>query len=268
MKILIAIATLYFIVYILVHGMEYASLYHPSSISQHSLAFPILFQEYSVKTQDGERIDFWWYPHPEAEYAILLCHGNAGNNSHRWDQIRALYDRCFSVAIFDYRGYGRSTGHPSEKGLYRDGEAVVRFMNDSLKIPSERIAVIGTSLGGAVAVELALRFPFRAVILESAFTSKHAMAKKIFPFFPICLFSRDQYHNLKKISALKSPLLIVHGTEDETVPFSMSLELVQAASGIAFHYPVQGAHHNDLLSVGGPVYLGQIRQFILHHSIM
>ncbi len=261
-KIFVVSASAYVFVFLLIQWFEYMTLYHPSVLTGEPLNPFMPFEDHMAPTEDGQSVNVWYFKNPSAQWTALLCHGNAGNNSHRMDQISALYRRSLSVAIFDYRGYGKSTGHPSENGLYLDGEAVVRFMNERLSIPPERIVIIGTSLGGAVAAELASRRRFRALILESAFTSKHDMARTIMPFFPFALFGRNQFVTIEKIKCARSPVMIAHGTNDEMVPYAMSRNLLEAAPEPKFHYPIKGAMHNNYLSVGGADYLNTLSRFI------
>jgi hypothetical protein len=261
-KIIVIAFSAYTLLVLLVHGFEYLSLYHPDRVIDNRFKPFLVYEDHYVMTEDGKKINVWFFPNPDAKWIILLCHGNAGNNSHRLEQISALYNKSFSVAIFDYRGYGNSTGHPSENGLYRDGHAVIRYLTDQLKIPVERIVVIGTSLGGAVAAELATHYRFRALILESTFTSKHDMANLVVPFFPVTLLSKNQFNNLAKIKHAQSPVFIAHGQDDEMIPFTMSRQLYDAAPQPKFYYPIPGAHHNDYLTVGGQDYLNTVARFI------
>lgn len=261
-RIFVISASAYVLVFLLVQWLEYMSLYHPAGLTGEPVDPFMPFEDHMARTADGQYVNIWYFHNPAAQWTALLCHGNAGNNSHRMGQISALFRKSLSVAIFDYRGYGKSTGHPSEKGLYLDGDAVVRYLNEQLNIPAERIVVIGTSLGGAVAAELACHYGFRALILESTFTSKHDMAQTVIPFFPFRLFGRNQFVTIEKIKNVQLPVLIAHGTHDEMVPYSMSLDLLEAAPEPAFHYPIRDAMHNNCLSVGGENYLNAVICFI------
>ncbi len=220
------------------------------------------FEEFKVMTKDHEEIYGWHCVWNVDAPIVLLCHGNGGNLSHRQDQIAAIYRRNFNVVIFDYRGYGRSTGFSTEKGLYKDAQAVYDWLVVEKKYPPDRIAVIGTSLGGAVAVELALHNPMRALVLESTFTSKLEMAKAIMPFFPIGLFSYEQFNSLEKIDRVRIPVLIAHGTSDQIIPLRFGKALFEAAHEPKYFYPIKGADHNDYLFVGGSSYLDALEYFI------
>ncbi len=261
-KIIVIGLSLYVLAVLLIHLFEYMSLYHPVRMASEGYNSWILHEDHYIQTDDGVLINLWFFPYPSSQHVILLCHGNGGNNSHRMEQIKALYERAFSVAIFDYRGYGKSSGHPSEKGLYKDGHAAIRFLTAEKGIPANKITVIGTSLGGAVAAELACHYRFHALVLESTFTSKFGMAEVMLPVFPMVFFSRNQFNTLEKMSRIQSPVMIVHGTQDEMIPFSMSRELFSAAPEPKFLFPVHGAHHNDCLAVGGKKYLDDLSLFV------
>jgi hypothetical protein len=219
-------------------------------------------EEVLVEVEAGVRVHGWYFPPPDAGAPVLLfCHGNAGNISHRLDNVRHLVGRGLGVMLFDYRGYGRSTGSPSEAGIYRDGLAVYEHLVKEKQVPPERIVPFGRSLGAAVAVETALHHPVRCVILESAFTSTKGMAREMGPFALFSFLAPANYNNLAKVERLKAPLLIIHGREDEIVPFRMGEALYRAATGPAFFLPLDRAGHNDTYVVGGEPYFRALAGF-------
>lgn len=191
------------------------------------------FEEVWLTASDGVKIHGWYISkRPGGQPAaptILFSHGNAGNISHRLDKAARLLQTGADVFLFDYRGYGRSRGRPSESGAYRDAEAVYRYLADSRQLPADRIVLYGESLGAAVAVETATRFPVGGLILEAPFTSTVGMAKLVFPFLPVRWMVREKYDNLAKIPKLKVPLLILHSPQDDIVPFRMGQALYEAA---------------------------------------
>ena len=215
-----------------------------------------------VDTPDGVRIHGWLFPPPNVQAPLLLfCHGNAGNISHRLDNVQHLVRHGFGVFLFDYRGYGRSTGRPSEQGIYQDGRAAYAYLVNGRKIPADRIVLFGRSLGAAVAVEVALNHPVRCVILESAFTSTRAMARHMGPFALLSPVLPAHFNNLEKIPRLEGPKLLVHGTADEIVPFSMGRALFEAAREPKTFLPLKGAGHNDTYVVGGERYFQALVEF-------
>jgi fermentation-respiration switch protein FrsA (DUF1100 family) len=213
-------------------------------------------------TEDGVQLHGWFFPLPQEGPVILFCHGNAGNISHRLDNIARLLEKGLQVFIFDYRGYGRSTGKPSEKGIYRDGLAAYDYLGREERLPPSGIVVFGRSLGAAVAMEIALQKEIRSVILESAFTSTKDMANAMLLFKLIAPFLPANYNNLAKITRLGPPKLIVHGDQDEIVPFGMGQKLFDAAKRPKDFYPIPGAGHNDTYLVGGETYFTRLATFI------
>jgi fermentation-respiration switch protein FrsA (DUF1100 family) len=143
----------------------------------------LAFEDVFFSTQDKIQLHGWFIPADNARYTVLLCHGNAGNISHRLEKIRLFNRLGCNVFAFDYRGYGKSQGSPSEKGLYKDAQAAFTYVITRGISPSQIIGY-GESLGGAVIVDLARAYPIRALILESTFSSASDMAKIIYPFIP------------------------------------------------------------------------------------
>ncbi len=167
-----------------------------------------------------------------------------------------------SLLIFDYRGYGGSEGAPTLEGVVQDTNAAYRWLTGgNVRTPPEKIILFGESLGGALAVDLACREPVGGVILESTFTSLRDLAQKVYPFVPSRLVP-DVYRSREIIRGLTAPLLVIHGTDDEIVPFSMGQALFGAAPHPKRFYAVPGAHHNDVPAVGGREYLRQIEEFL------
>lgn len=198
------------------------------------------------ESSGGTSLHGWYIPHPEPRALILYCHGNAGNISHRTPILRALHDQVgATVFIFDYRGYGRSGGTPYESGFYADARAARRWLAEKEGVDESEIVLLGRSLGGAVAVELASDGGAKALILESTFTSVRDMAKEIFPWVPRFLVSRS-YDSSEKIGRYGGPLLQSHGDCDTIVPMRLGRELFDKASGKKTFYTVEGGNHNDM----------------------
>jgi fermentation-respiration switch protein FrsA (DUF1100 family) len=197
-----------------------------------------------------------------AKVTVLLAHGNAGNLSHRLDRTIFLQSRLGAdVLLFDYRGYGRSEGRPDEEGTYRDARAAHRWLTEVRGVTPDRLVLFGESLGSAVALELALARPCRALVLESPFTSVPDMAAVVLPFLPRS-FVRTQYDNLGKIGRLRVPLLVLHGDGDEVVPFAQGRRLFEAAPEPKRFFSIPGAGHNDTYIVGGDAYWRTVADFV------
>ena len=162
---------------------------------------------------EGERLHGWFVP-GRTDTTILWFHGNGSNLSHpgRVEYIKLLHDRLgVSFFIFDYRGYGRSAGRPSEPGLYQDAQDALAYLRSREDVNLDRIVYYGKSLGGAVASHLATQNPPYRLILESTFTSTPDMARVQFPFLPLCPFLYTRYSNREHLAAIHAPVLIIHG---------------------------------------------------------
>lgn len=203
------------------------------------------------ETEDGETLHGWWFRTGAISLGhVLLCHGNAGNVGDRLLHARLLTDAGFDVLSFDYRGYGKSTGSPTEEGTYHDARAALRALARQEGVDPKRVFYIGESLGGGVAVALAREAPPRGLVLLSAFTSVRDMARRHYPIIPAPLVP-DAYPSLQRIRALEAPLLVMHGDRDEIVPVEQGKALHEAAPGPKRLHLFPGAGHNDLLSLAG-----------------
>ncbi len=229
--------------------------------------FNLHFTEVYFHSEDGKRLHGWFFSLKRESPVILFCHGNAGNISHRLENVRLLLEQGLQVFIFDYRGYGKSSGRPSEKGLYLDGLAAYDYLVNRERVPAANVIPFGRSLGAAVAMEIALNRRVRSIILESAFTSIREMARGITLFHLFSFFLPAHYNNLRKIGSVAVPKLIIHGTEDEIVSFSMGEKLFGAAKEPKYLLPVKEAGHNDTLIVGGRRYLETISKFAYHSRV-
>jgi fermentation-respiration switch protein FrsA (DUF1100 family) len=219
------------------------------------------YEEVYLITEDGKKLHGWFFPQEGEFPVILFCHGNAGNISHRLDNVRLLLKQKLQVFIFDYRGYGKSSGRPSEKGLYQDGLAAYNYLTGKRHLRPGQIIIFGRSLGAAVAIEVALQKRVRSVIIESAFTSTRGMARSMWLFSLISRLLPAHYNNQKKIAALDVPKLFIHSEDDEIVPFSMGQKLFATATAPKYFLPLKGAGHNDTYVVGGDRYFRAIANF-------
>ncbi|MHB9074783.1 MAG: alpha/beta hydrolase [Desulfobaccales bacterium] len=220
------------------------------------------YEDVWFETADGVQLHGWWVPATGAP-VLVWFHGNAGNISHRLENIQLLHDLVgVQVFIFDYREYGRSQGRISREGTFLDAAAAYRCVAETRGVSAEDIVLFGRSLGTALATDLAVKHPCRALILESAFTNSSDMAKMLAPF----LFDwrpRVPYDNLRKIDKVKAPVLIVHGEDDEIIPVEMGRRVFAAANSPKDLYIIPGAHHNDTYVVGGEAYFSRLKGFIL-----
>ena len=211
-----------------------------------------------ISAADGVRLHGWWKEAPGAELATLYLHGNAGNVTHRGSHILAVAEAGSSILVIDYRGYGKSTGRPSEAGLYADARAAYEWLREQ-GWPPERIVVHGESLGTAVAVDLAARVPVAGVVLEAPFPSAGDVAGTILPFLgPLLVRS---FRTVGKIGRLRAPLLVIHGERDGIVPIELGRRLFEAAPEPKQFWAVAGAGHNDLVETAGPEYAARLARF-------
>lgn len=244
-------------------------IFYPEKIHEASpLDFDLSFEEVYLETPDHVRLHGWYFPGDAPHPVMLFCHGNAGNISHRLDNVRRLVDHDLPVFLFDYRGYGKSTGTPSEKGIYRDGLAAYDYLLHERGLPPEKIVLFGRSLGAAVAAEIALRRPARSLILESAFTSTRDMARTIPLFTLFSPFIPSHFNTLEKLSGITLPKLIIHGTRDEIVPFRLGRRLFEGSPRPKYFVPLEGAGHNDTYLVGGSRYFETLVTFVRDSAVV
>jgi len=223
----------------------------------------LAFEDVYFTTADGVRLNGWFVPHPKATTTLLWSHGNAGNIGHRLENIRLLHDKVgINVFIFDYRGYGRSEGRASEEGTYRDAEAALEYLRASKGMEPRQILFFGRSLGAAVAAELAGRADCLALILETPFASIPEMARIAFPWLPIGHLLRTRYDVIEKVKRVRAPVLVIHGDQDDVVPFEQGRQVFAAAPSPKEFYTIRGAHHNDTYLVGGDAYFTRLKEFI------
>ncbi len=244
-----------------VRYLERASLYYPVRQMMFTpMDVNLDYEEVYLRAEDDVKIHAWHIPAREAEYTVLFSHGNAGNISHRLDKISSFNDIGLNVFIFDYRGYGKSGGFPSEQGLYRDAYASYHHLIDEMNVAPENIILYGESLGGAVSVELASTRLVGGLITESNFTSVKEMARLVFPFVPHVLLA-SRFDSLSKIGDVEAPKLIIHSIDDEIVPFSQGEKLFQAASEPKTFLKLRGGHNTAFMDSRGEYERG-IRAFV------
>lgn len=222
----------------------------------------VKIEDVYFQSGDGIKLHGWFVPAKGADATLLWFHGNAGNITHRLDNILRLRPLNLNIFIFDYRGYGRSQGDPDEQGLYVDSLAAYDALVHTQNIAPERLFLFGRSLGGACAVEVASQRPAAGLILESAFTNAKDMASTMFPFLPLGYFIKSKFDAAGKVPSIGMPKLFLHGTEDRIVPYKLGRKLFEAAAEPKEFYDIQGAGHNDTYSVGGPAYFEALGRFI------
>jgi uncharacterized protein len=224
-------------------------------------ALGLRHDELSLETRDGLRLHAWHIRVAEPRGLVLYLHGNGGNIADRLPMAAAFAGERLDTLLFDYRGYGKSEGVPWEDGLYRDAEAAFSWaVRRSLPM-----ALYGESLGGAVAVELALRRSGSALILQSTFTSLADMADQVLPVLGRRLLSQ-RFDSERKLPLVRQPVLIIHGTEDEMVPPSMAARLYQLAPTQREYLPLPGVGHNDVAARAAPEIARRVSALLVRNA--
>ena len=220
------------------------------------------FSELEISTTDGVSLVAWWRPPDQEKATVLFFGGNAGSIADRRFFLEMLAGRGYGILGVNYRGYGGSTGSPSEKGIYTDGLSAFDFLVGKRSIAPRTVVVFGQSIGGTVATQVALKRQVTGIVLESGFTSAQAMARRVVPFLPLWLLMTYHFDNLDRVRHIECPKLFVHGQKDETVPFPQGKALFDNAREPKRFYPIAGASHNDVVEVGGKAYLDFLQEFI------
>lgn len=261
--VLISVAIAYACVLGLVFVFQSRLVYYPQigrEVAVTPQAYGLAFDPVEIATEDGEKLHAWWVPAAAARGTVLIFHGNAGNISHRLDYLLMFSRLRYSTLIVDYRGYGKSTGSPSEEGTYRDALAAWRHVTEGRGVRPADIVIFGESLGGAVASWLAARFsilplgersgaraPPRALVLTSTFTSATDLGAQVYWFLPVRLISRFGYDNLANLKAIRSPVLIAHSRDDDIVPFAHGQKLFAAAGEPKQFLEMRGGHNEGFI---------------------
>ena len=232
----------------------------------------IPFDDVYFETRDGYTLNGWFIPAPGGDAAtdglnsdvtLLWFHGNGGNMGHRVEDL-ALFHHLIgvNVFIFDYRGYGKSQGKPSEKGVYRDARAALAYLEAREDVNTDRIVYFGRSLGAAVAVELAQHRRPYGMVLYSPFTSLADMGQALYAFSPVRLLAGKRFDSMARIRQHRGPLLIIHAEADEIIPLAQGRRLYEAASSPKQFHMISGAYHNDGLGDAGPDLWAALNRFL------
>ena len=221
------------------------------------------FEDVFFTAADGRKLNGWYVP-GGGETTWLWFHGNGGDMGHRVEELALVHHTLgVNLFIFDYRGYGKSEGQPSERGTYRDARAALRYLRDRPGVADDRLIYFGRSLGAAVAVELAVEHPPEGMVLVSPFTSLRDMSRLAMPQLPIAPWlAGNRYNSLGRIAGVNCPALIIHGEQDETVPASHGRALYEAAKPPKFFRLLPEAGHNDTYLAGGAVYWDALDEFM------
>ncbi len=237
-------------------------LYFPSHDFVNPQRVGLAVEDVWTTSTQGTKIHGWWVPKAQARMTILVCHGNAGNLTHRIGLVRELRKRLHAnVMIFDYQGYGKSQGSPSEQGTYDDAKAVWDFLVNIRQIPAHHIVLFGRSLGTSIAAHLATRVQPAALILDSPFSSFVDVASAHYPWIPVRWIARFRYETAEYVKQRTCPLLLIHSRDDEIIPFRLGQKCFQQAKEPKEFLSIQGSH-NDGFYVSLSSYMKKVDEFL------
>jgi uncharacterized protein len=237
-------------IFVVLRRFEHSQVYRPSRELEASGAeLGRAFENIFFKTSDGLELNAWFFPanpqSPRAHWAVLLCHGNGGNISHRLGLYEALLETGLNVLAFDYRGYGLSRGEPDEEGTYRDAQAAHQWLRQR-GFAGKNIIAFGESLGGGIASELALREELGGIVLQGTFTSIPDMGADLYPWLPVRWLGRIRYDTFSKLPRVTVPILVMHSRADGLIGFRHSEKNFAAANEPKKFCELKG-DHNDAL---------------------
>ena len=201
----------------------------------------LVYEDLKLRSSDGIELSAWYVPSKISKGTVLFFHGNARNISSEIEALQMFNRFGYNVLALDYRGFGKSAGHPDEEGTYRDAQAAWDWLVSSKKESLERIVICGRSLGSGIAADLASKNKPKALILEAAFTSLPEAGQGRYPYFPVKLLSKYHYDTLSKLKKIHCPILIVHSRDDELIPFRHAERLYEAVTG-----------KKEIVEIGGP----------------
>lgn len=262
MPVLLAVLGGYAVICLAVFLFQGRMVYYPD---REILATPaetgLDYEDAFFEASDGVRLHGWYVPAPEPRGVLLFAHGNAGNISGRVPLLRIFHDIGLSTFMFDYRGYGRSEGSPSEKGTSRDIQAALAQAARLAGVEPGEVIVHGRSIGGAIAVRLAEETEVRGLIVDSSFTSAVDLGARVYWWLPVRLLARYRYESLRRLESVTCPKLFIHSVEDEVVPLAMGRKLYEAAPDPKTFLEIRGGHGDSFL-VSEPAYRAGIASFV------
>lgn len=216
----------------------------------------------TLRTADGERLRAWWIPAETPRAHVVYFHGNGGNLSVWTPVLAGLHRQRFSVLAVDYRGYGLSTGRPSERGLYRDVEATLARFDDTYRQPIVPTIYWGRSLGTAMAAYAASRRAPDGIVLESGFPSARSLLRSYPVLWVFSWFASYRFPTAEWMRGVTAPALVIHGTDDSIVPYAQGRALFEQIGNPKRFYAIQGGDHNDPVPLNAEAYWKAVDEFI------
>ena len=223
--------TIYLLLLVALVLLEEQLIFLPSKYPIGEWSPRIEFEDVHFTAADGTKLHGWYIAPANPRGFLLYCHGNAGNVTNRIyaaDELRRRYN--LAVFVFDYRGYGRSEGKPNEPGILMDGRAARQWLAERAGCDASKLLLLGRSLGGGVAVDLAARGSAQGLILQNTFNNLPDVAAKIYWFVPVRRLMRTRLDSASKIANFHGPLLMCHATNDRVVPYELARKLFNAAN--------------------------------------
>ena len=221
--------------------------------------YRLAYNDLYLPVSGGDTTNAWFFPCDNAQYTVLFCRGNGGTLSDWLDAGAMFHNAGFAILLFDYGGYGRSTGRPSESRLYEDGRAAWQWLTGNRNIPAGNIVIIGHSIGGGVASQLATEVNPAALILQSTFTSLPDAAQEMLPYLFVKPFIRDRFNTIVKLARISCPLLVVHSPKDSLIPFAHGRTLFEHAREPKQFLEIHGDHNDGMFSAN---YMSGIASFL------
>ena len=225
----------YLLILLFMYIFQRTFMYHPNVKNTDSTTVQFKYKEVYIESEKDIKLKSWHsYLNPNKK-TILFFHGNAGELGARTYKLNKFNDLDLNFLIISWRGFSGNNGKPTEQGLYKDAQKAVEWL-EKKGINKKDIILYGESLGTGIAVELATKNEYSGIILESPYTSMIDMGKRFYPFLPISVLQKDKYNSLKKLSMIKSPILVLHGKSDTLVPFYMGKKIYDAANEPKYYY--------------------------------
>ena len=257
-----SIVVAYFVVVVFVYFYQRNLLYHPSENNYQNDEVKFNYEELYIEVENEIRLKSWLINKDFKNLkTLLIFHGNAGDLSNRIYKLNELNKLEINILLISWRGFSGNKGSPTEKNLYKDAEAAIKWLNKK-KVSNNQIILYGESLGTGVAIEMASKNNFNSIILESPFTSIENSAKNYYPYLPVKYLLKDRYDSISKINMVKSPILIMHGEKDNVVPFSMGKKLFEKANSPKHSYFTSKDDH--MMEFNSEL-LKEIKDFIEKH---
>lgn len=253
---------LFFLLFLFVKYYEKNGVFFPvKNVTDSPERVGLPFDDIYFLTEDGQKLNAWFIANKKSDLVLLFFHGNAGNIGHRVDLLNILSALEINIFIFDYRGYGKSTGKPTEKGIYLDALGAYTYLIEIMGFLPENVIVYGKSIGTCPAIDLAAKKQIGKMIIDSGFSSAADMGKLIIPFFSMRILMSLRFNSIQKIKHINCEKFFIHSVNDEIVPFKLGKKLYDQALEPKEFFQTIGSHngffyeHSDLL-------VKKLREFI------